>query len=206
MRNNNNAVVPMSRILLAALGLLALSACQPQFADADQGVGFDRPGDAQVGAPLDATAPVDAGAPSISDEQDFAAVSGRQTIESDAERIAANRAAYQQVQPTALPTRNGGDAATIVEFALSTTNNVGQPIYSRSMIMAQSRFIRNCGKYPSQDMAQQDFLGRGGPRRDPKGLDPDGDGFACYWDPAPFRTAKLGALPPPVAVEVSALE
>jgi len=28
----------------------------------------------------------------------------------------------------------------------------------------------------------------GGPKMDPKGIDPDGDGFACYWDPKPFRS------------------
>ena len=28
----------------------------------------------------------------------------------------------------------------------------------------------------------------GGPKVDPKGIDPDGDGFACYWDPKPFRS------------------
>jgi hypothetical protein len=38
-------------------------------------------------------------------------------------------------------------------------------------------------------MAQIAFLERGGPKRDTLGLDPDGDGFACYWDPAPFRKA-----------------
>ena len=32
----------------------------------------------------------------------------------------------------------------------------------------------------------------GGPERDPRGLDPDGDGFACDWDPAPFRAAVSG--------------
>ena len=26
--------------------------------------------------------------------------------------------------------------------------------------------------------------------RDRMGLDPDGDGFACAWDPAPFRLAR----------------
>ena len=31
------------------------------------------------------------------------------------------------------------------------------------------------------------FLEAGGPKRDRKGLDPDGDGFACAWDPRPFR-------------------
>ncbi len=127
--------------------------------------------------------------PTISDEQNFDAVSARETIESDAERLAAQAQAYQVIQPTALPTRRGGSEPSIVEFALATTNLVGQGIYRRSIIGAQSRFNRNCAKYLSSDMAQADFLKLGGPKRDRKGLDPDGDGFACYWDPAPFRQA-----------------
>ena len=44
-------------------------------------------------------------------------------------------------------------------------------------------------RYASPDKAQQDFLAKGGPDRDRLGVDPDGDGFACSWDPRPFRTA-----------------
>ena len=38
-------------------------------------------------------------------------------------------------------------------------------------------------------LAQEEFLRTGGPERDKLGVDPDGDGFACAWDPRPFRTA-----------------
>ena len=136
----------------------------------------------------------------MSDEQDFNAVAGRETIESDAARIAAAKANYQQIEPTALPERPGGETSSIVDFALSTTNNVGESIYRRSGIMADSRFERNCAKYPSQDKAQEAFLAAGGPKTNAKGLDPDGDGFACYWDPAPFRSAKMGASLAPAVV------
>ncbi len=125
----------------------------------------------------------------ISDEQDFDAVASRETIESDAERRATQQQAYQVITPTALPTRRGGTGPSIVEFALSTTNQVGQSIYQRANILAGNRYQRNCGKYPSSDLAQQAFLKNGGPQRDRKGIDPDGDGFACFWDPAPFRQA-----------------
>lgn len=43
----------------------------------------------------------------ISDEQDFDAVSSRESIESDAARRASQAAQYQVVQPGALPTRTG---------------------------------------------------------------------------------------------------
>lgn len=136
------------------------------------------------------TAPVvDLNNPGISDEQDFSAVSSRESIESDKQRIAANREAYQVIQPKALPSRSGDSGPSVVEFALSTRNQLGEQIYPRTKIMAESRFNKNCAEYTSADQAQQDFLKSGGPKRDRKGLDPDGDGFACYWDPTPFRRA-----------------
>jgi len=126
----------------------------------------------------------------ISDENNFDAVTSRESIEENAARIQAQREAYKVIEPGALPSRgNIRDGATLVEFALSTTNNVGQPIYSRSIIAAQTRYERGCNKYASPDLAQEAFLSRGGPKRDPMGLDPDGDGFACSWDPRPFRLA-----------------
>jgi len=128
----------------------------------------------------------------ISDEQDFGAVSSRETIESDRERLERQRAEYVVIEPTAVPTGGHYSGPNIVKYALSTTNNVGQALYRRSKIFAQSRYNRNCQKFPSPDLAQEAFLKSGGPKRDPKGLDPDGDGFACSWDPAPFRTARSG--------------
>ncbi len=128
----------------------------------------------------------------ISDEQDFGAVSGRESIESDRERLEQQRAQYVQIEPTAVPTGGGGRGASVVEFALSTTNRVGDAQYRRSKVFAQSRFIKNCLKYPSPDLAQAEFLKNGGPQKDRSGLDPDGDGFACSWDPQPFRNAKAG--------------
>ncbi|MCU0829194.1 MAG: hypothetical protein MUE52_17835 [Tabrizicola sp.] len=124
----------------------------------------------------------------ISDEQDFSAVSARETIESDAERIARNRAEYVVVQPTDLPQRPGDTGPNIVEFALATNHAPGVQLYKRGGLGLRD-VNAACGKYSSPDQAQQDFLARGGPERDRLGVDPDGDGFACSWDPRPFRTA-----------------
>ena len=129
-----------------------------------------------------------AGNVGISDEQDFNAVAARETIESDAERIARNRAEYVIVQPTELPQRPGDTGPNIVEFALATTHAPGVQLYKRSGLGLRDANAA-CAKYPSPDKAQQDFLARGGPERDRLGVDPDGDGFACSWDPRPFRTA-----------------
>jgi hypothetical protein len=124
----------------------------------------------------------------ISDEQDFAAVSARETIESDKERIEKNRAEYVVVQPKDLPQRPGDTGPNIVEFALATTHAPGVQMYKRSGIGLRGENSA-CAKYSSPDQAQQDFLAKGGPDRDRMGVDPDGDGFACSWDPRPFRTA-----------------
>lgn len=125
----------------------------------------------------------------ISDEQDFNAVSARETIESDAERIARARQQYQVIQPGALPTRTGDTGPNIVAFALSTTHAPGTPTYRRSGFGNRDPFA-NCGRFASADLAQEAFLEAGGPERDRQGLDPDGDGFVCGWDPRPFRAAR----------------
>ena len=123
----------------------------------------------------------------LSDENDFEAVSERQSIESDAERIENNRAMYVLIEPTALPRRPGSNVPSIVEFAIKTTNPIGTQLYPRPLA-SKTRFDWNCAKYASQSAAQEAFLVKGGPKFDPNGLDPDGDGFACYWDPGPFRS------------------
>lgn len=127
----------------------------------------------------------------ISDENDFAAVSSRETIASDKARIEQNRAGYQQIQPTENPERTGASEAAVdlVQYALKAPNRLGETVYPRSKI-ALSSAAKACARYASPEAAQQAFLGSGGPKRDPKNLDPDGDGFACYWDPTPFQKAK----------------
>ena len=134
------------------------------------------------------TVPVTSGT-GISDEQDFDAVASRETIESDAARRAQQAAQYQVVQPSALPPPPESTGPNIVEYALNAPNSVGQEWYSRFAFAREGRQLRNCAEYGTPYEAQRDFLARGGPERDPRGLDPDGDGFACAWDPAPFRAA-----------------
>jgi len=124
----------------------------------------------------------------VSDENDFAAVSARETIASDKARIDTNRAQYTVIQPGALPVRPGASGPNIVEYALATNNAPGVALYSRSKLRIGGG-AGNCGQYGSPDVAQEAFLANGGPDRDRRGLDPDGDGFACDWDPRPFRTA-----------------
>ncbi|MFL4472048.1 hypothetical protein ACERZ8_19995 [Tateyamaria armeniaca] len=130
--------------------------------------------------------------PGISDENSFDAVASRQSIESDAARIAANRQQYEVIQPTALPSRSGNTQPNVVQYALQTSHPRGTQVHRRVSIASAARTQRNCAQYNSSDEAQIDFLAFGGPERDRKGLDPDGDGYACGWDPAPFRRASGG--------------
>lgn len=205
------------RICLIPLGaaLLAISACGPSVPASNAGPGFQdytdyeleraqrdaalrgtpvvtsqTPSVTQVtvagdGAPAPVQAPVTTNNPGISDEQSFSAVTGRESIESDAQRRAAQAAAYQVVNAGALPGRRGSSGPNVVQYALETTNLPGQAVYARS----GSRSSSACGRYASSDAAQLAFLKAGGPDRDRLGLDPDGDGFACGWDPMPFRRA-----------------
>lgn len=122
----------------------------------------------------------------ISDEQDFDAVASRETIESDAERIARQRDRYRLIAPTTLPSRDERAGPSIVEYALSTVHPPGRQVYRRFRLFRRSH-VASCSKYGSSDLAQEAFLSLGGPQKDRENLDPDGDGYACGWDPGPFR-------------------
>lgn len=145
---------------------------------------------ASINAPLSAMKPNLAGAPVSADtltseSQNFDPVTGREAADA---QLRAQQAANRKVF---LPQKGSSGAAntgpSIVEYALNAPNRKGQEWYSRSIFASQGRFERNCLKYSSSDAAQRDFLANGGPDRDRKGIDPDGDGFACGWDPALFK-------------------
>ena len=142
-----------------------------------------------VASPSNAAPAVVTNDAGLSDENSFQAVSAERDIQADAALIAQNRSQYQVVAPTELPNRPGTNTPNIVEYAIRTTNPVGQPLYKRSAGGA-ARAARACNAYDSPDLAQEDFLSMGGPEKDRKGLDPDGDGFACAWNPAPFRAVR----------------
>ncbi len=125
----------------------------------------------------------------VSDEQDFGAVTTRETIASDKQRIECNKQQYVVVQPGALPQRPANEGPNIAAYALSTTNGLGEQMYKRPPFYLTNP-EKACAKFASPDLAQQAFLAAGGPERDGKALDPDGDGFACAWDPRPFRNAQ----------------
>lgn len=136
--------------------------------------------------------PVDRSNPGISDEQDFDAVATRETIESDAERLARMQAERVVIAPTAVPDRPEGLGPNVIDYALATSHPVGERRYTRRPI-SEDRHQRACLSFRSADLAQEWFLQNGGPGRDRQGLDPDGDGYACGWNPGVFRAAAAAA-------------
>ena len=71
----------------------------------------------------------------------------------------------------------------------SLQHAVGTKAYSRLGLTTKSRHQKACAKYATSSDAQTAFLSKGGPKKDRLGLDPDGDGYACGWDPTPYRQA-----------------
>ena len=120
----------------------------------------------------------------ISNSQDFEAAKAKDSIQSDAQKLKDLKDNYEIVQPGKTPTR--GTGINLAEYALSQTNPVGNKIYSRFSLSA-SKAKRKCASYISADEAQIAFLNSGGPKKDRRGIDPDGDGYACAWSPNIYR-------------------
>ena len=123
----------------------------------------------------------------MSDEQDFEAVSQRESIESDALRRSRQRATRVDFTPQDIPERKG--AANVAEYALASINIVGNKIYRRDMTSEnKTTLVERCSALGSAYAAQQTFLDAGGPEIDELHIDPDGDGFACNWTPEIYRS------------------
>ncbi len=83
-----------------------------------------------------------------------------------------------------------GSTPVLVRYAHQERQNPGTNLYQRTggSIAAAARM---CSGYVSRDAAQRAFIASGGPVIDPRGMDPDGDGFVCGWDPRPLRQPRL---------------
>ncbi|UWQ21329.1 hypothetical protein [Jannaschia sp. W003] len=135
------------------------------------------------------------GAAGISREQDFGAVAGARSIEEDAARLAALRARRAEMEVSAADvdlTRPETTAPNVAAYALRGARPVGNQGWSRGPFASANAAARRCARYVNGDAAQAAFLGAGGPERDRLGLDPDGDGNACGWDPAGYRAIVRG--------------
>ncbi|KIT17508.1 hypothetical protein [Jannaschia aquimarina] len=179
-------------------------------ADARDAAGLARETRAALGRPAD---PIGAPAPlptaatasldpsldrdnaSISTEQDFGAVSNARTIQEDAERLRQAQQQRLEVRPEDVQLERPGDTGpNLAAYALNRASAKGAAgTYRRSPFAGEAAAQRRCNRFRSADAAQTAFLERGGPERDRLGLDPDGDGNACAWDPAAFRRIVQGS-------------
>lgn len=80
-----------------------------------------------------------------------------------------------------------GTVPVLTRFANEVKNDPGTRVWSRPAGGNPAAAAQACGRYASTDAAQTAFLAQGGPAADRLGLDPDGDGFVCGWDPRPRR-------------------
>lgn len=103
-----------------------------------------------------------------------------------------NRVVRREYVPQVRVTAAEAPAASgpnLFVYALSTQHDVGEERYTRRNPFRWRQWESACAEYPHQDLAQEAFLAAGGPEKDTEHMDPDGDGYACWWDPAPFRQA-----------------
>ncbi|MCY4100432.1 MAG: hypothetical protein OXF46_05870 [Rhodobacteraceae bacterium] len=122
----------------------------------------------------------------VSDEQDFASVVQRETIESDSQRIKENEENLVIYDPIDHPDKTG--QSDVVSFALNTKHTPGTVLFRRNtLFFNRDQYLERCNTYIDSEAAQQAFLDAGGPEEDELKLDPDGDGFACSWNPAKYR-------------------
>lgn len=136
---------------------------------------------------------------SISRTQNFKVVTQQETIASDAAKLAALKQTYTVFEPEALPQRRG-QGVNLAAYALSQKHAVGTKKFRR---FAGSG---GCGRYRNgPDAAQREFLKSGGPTKDRKRLDGDGDGFACGWNPDKYRSLLQNVETTPVAPTVTEL-
>lgn len=100
----------------------------------------------------------------------------RDRYAAEIDAIAARR---EEVTSVTVPTIGSVNPA---QYARTSTNALGVRLYNRSGKRG------NCNSFSSSYEAQRAFLEAGGPTTDRRGLDPDGDGFACNFDPTPYRS------------------
>lgn len=84
----------------------------------------------------------------------------------------------------------GRTHAILARYATTLGHDPGEARFARSA-GGNANAAAACARYPTPEAAQIAFIARGGPNVDPLGLDPDGDGFVCGWDPRPLREAGL---------------
>lgn len=73
-------------------------------------------------------------------------------------------------------------APDLARYARRERRIRGTTVYRRTGGSVQSA-ASACSSYASAEAAQRAFIRSGGPVIDPRGMDPDGDGYVCGWRP-----------------------
>lgn len=133
----------------------------------------------------------------ISNSQDFEAVTARETIETDAAKLAELKRTYQVFEPESLTLR--GQSVNLATYA---SENAGRQVGKKRYTRRKADYKEGgnfCAEYADQDLAQIAFLNNEGPRKDPLLIDQDGDGFACGWTPRAYQARRSANLAAPRA-------
>jgi hypothetical protein len=204
----------MMRRLALLFPVLMVAACEPRLPDSAAGVGFGDyasyaagreaelrgqaqpaqgqpivpPAQAASGAPLSALAPAPAAAPATPEAALGAEAMASLGLNTPEPAPAAAPVPAQASPAQISAAKSGAAGPNLAAYALAATQAPGSAVYPRGGIHLVSS-EKACAGFVSPDLAQIAFLEAGGPEKDRKNLDPDGDGFACGWDPRPFRAA-----------------
>lgn len=169
---------------------IATATPAPVPAPADGAAAPAGPGDAVAAGPTspDGDMGIDPNDQSINLALSSQAVQERQRAVAQARREAA---AAQRIEIAPQPVPEQNIDANVVRFARETTNPVGTKVYNRPRLRDRFQSRSVCRRFSSDDEAQRQFLANGGPENDRYNLDPDGDGFACQFDPEKYRKLKF---------------
>ncbi|MHA3913777.1 hypothetical protein [Halovulum sp. GXIMD14793] len=100
-----------------------------------------------------------------------------------------NRQKLVVINPEPVPNVNVN--ANVIKFARETTHPKGTKVYNRPSFRDRLQSASVCRRFKTNDEAQRQFLANGGPTTDRYNLDPDGDGFACNFDPEGYRKLQF---------------
>lgn len=183
----------MRGVIAAMLAAGLLAACDPAGPATVGLIPVGVTGDGADAAPTGDGAPLDAmktDASPLASSSPMAVDPAQPAAEgTDASALAAAATAAVSDAPSAAAAAPGN--AALAAYAQSASHAAGTPVHGREFA-SPDRAQRACARYADNDQAQSAFLAAGGPAQDPRGLDPDGDGYACGWDPVTFRGESAG--------------
>lgn len=176
-----NATSDTSSISTSALGAAPISSAPIAAAPVRSGSVQSAAQSAPQSAPMNAMSPATITAPKK--------IASAAPVTTNSAQPRANSGASSGSKSGAGDVAFGSQSTTVnlYAYARGTTNAPGEQIFTRSGEAGAETSRAACMKFSGPSLAQIAFLEHGGPVKDPLGLDPDGDGFACGWDPTPFR-------------------